>query len=197
MTTNRLLCWFSCGATSAVAIKLALKKYSHLPALIAYCDTGSEHPDNLRFIKDCERWYGQEIHILKSSKYQDIWDVFLKTRYLVGPRGARCTSELKKMVRHKVENPIDDLQVFGFDSSEVARANRFRENNPEVNLCVPLIDENISKLDCLLTLEAEGIDIPLMYRLGFRNNNCIGCVKGGIGYWNKIRRVFPEVYERN
>ena len=26
-------------------------------------------------------------------------------------------------------------------------------------------------------------------------NNCIGCVKGGMGYWNKIRRDFPERFE--
>ena len=35
-----------------------------------------------------------------------------------------------------------------------------------------------------------------MYDLGYPNNNCIGCVKGGAGYWNKIRQDFPEVFER-
>ena len=33
-----------------------------------------------------------------------------------------------------------------------------------------------------------------MYDLGYMNNNCIGCVKGGMGYWNKIRKDFPEVF---
>lgn len=33
-----------------------------------------------------------------------------------------------------------------------------------------------------------------MYDLGYQNNNCIGCVKGGMGYWNKIRRDFPAVF---
>lgn len=36
-----------------------------------------------------------------------------------------------------------------------------------------------------------------MYDLGYANNNCIGCVKGGIGYWNKIRIDFPEESDRN
>ncbi|MHC3124971.1 hypothetical protein NL42_15075, partial [Acinetobacter sp. GN11] len=35
-----------------------------------------------------------------------------------------------------------------------------------------------------------------MYKLGYLNNNCIGCVKGGAGYWNKIRKDFPEVFNR-
>jgi hypothetical protein len=33
-----------------------------------------------------------------------------------------------------------------------------------------------------------------MYDMGYRNNNCVGCVKGGVGYWNKIRKDFPEVF---
>lgn len=37
---------------------------------------------------------------------------------------------------------------------------------------------------------------PRMYELGYPNNNCIGCVKGGMGYWNRIRKDFPEVFER-
>ncbi len=35
-----------------------------------------------------------------------------------------------------------------------------------------------------------------MYLLGYGNNNCVGCVKGGMGYWNKIRRDFPEAFAR-
>jgi hypothetical protein len=75
---------------------MALEAYPDMPALIAYCDTGSEHPDNKRFLADCENWFEHEIKVVKSKKYRDIWDVFTKTRYLVGPKGARCTTELKK-----------------------------------------------------------------------------------------------------
>ncbi|CAK7024888.1 MAG: hypothetical protein EUB_02291 [Eubacterium sp.] len=32
--------------------------------------------------------------------------------------------------------------------------------------------------------------------MGYPNNNCIGCVKGGMGYWNMIRKDFPEVFSR-
>jgi hypothetical protein len=35
-----------------------------------------------------------------------------------------------------------------------------------------------------------------MYLLGYKNNNCRGCVKGAKGYWNKIRVDFPEFFER-
>jgi hypothetical protein len=35
-----------------------------------------------------------------------------------------------------------------------------------------------------------------MYLLGFQNNNCIGCPKGGRGYWNMIRKHFPVQFDR-
>jgi len=33
-----------------------------------------------------------------------------------------------------------------------------------------------------------------MYELGYPNQNCVGCVKGGMGYWYKIRVDFPNVF---
>ena len=36
---------------------------------------------------------------------------------------------------------------------------------------------------------------PQMYEMGYPNNNCIGCVKGGMGYWNRIKKDFPDVFE--
>ena len=36
---------------------------------------------------------------------------------------------------------------------------------------------------------------PWNYEHGYSNNNCIGCIKGGMGYWNHIRKDFPEVFE--
>jgi len=191
---GRIIVWFSCGATSAVAAKLALNKYKDRDVRIIYCDTASEHEDNYRFLSDCETWYGQRIEVLKSEKYEDIWDVFLKSKYLE-LRGARCTSELKKKLRMDYEQP-DDHQVFGFDSAEDKRITRFRENNPEVLLEAILYDRRLSKSDCLNILREQGITPPAIYEMGYRNANCLGCVKGGSGYWNKIRVDFPDVFDR-
>ena len=45
-------------------------------------------------------------------------------------------------------------------------------------------------------ISEAGIELPAMYRLGYSNNNCVGCVKGGMGYWNKIRKDFPDIFQR-
>lgn len=191
----RIISWFSCGAASAVATKLAIAE-SKTPVEIVYCHIKEEHPDNLRFMKDCEKWFGQPITIIQNEKYNgSIYEVFEKSKYIVGVSGAPCTRLLKKEVRKKFEM-IDDIQVFGYTSEEQDRVDRFIDANNDVNLWSILIDKNLTKQDCLAILERANIELPAMYKLGYQNNNCIGCVKGGLGYWNKIRNDFPVQFEK-
>jgi hypothetical protein len=192
---RRIVSWFSCGAASAVATKKALEKYGPDNFVIATCVVPNEHPDNNRFLEDCEKWFNFPITRLKTQKYEDLWDMWEKQPYIVGPGGAPCTLEFKKKVRQKFQK-VSDIQIFGFTAEEKARAERFTLQNPEVDLVTPLIEHNISKKQCFVEIQKAGIELPMMYRLGYQNANCIGCVKGGAGYWNKIRRDFPEVFDR-
>lgn len=191
---GRVVAWFSHGACSAVATKLALDKFGDR-VVIASINPGREHPDNERFRADCEAWFGREILVLRSEKYTDHLDVAKRTRYINGPGGARCTTELKKAVRHAFERP-DDLHVWGYAKNvkDEKRAVNFVANNPAVDSWFPLIQKRLYKSHCLALVEGMGIDLPFMYRQGYVNNNCIGCWKGGKGYWNKIREDYPEVF---
>lgn len=195
MTEPRVLCWFSAGGPSAVAAKLSLSLYGHERVVIAYIDPGSEHPDNERFVTDAERWFEQDVVRLKSDRFVDTWDVWAQRRFIAGQHGAPCTAELKKRVRFGFERP-DDIQVFGYTADERHRVDRFRAENPGVDLVTPLVDRSLSRSDCLAILERAGIELPAMYRLGYHNANCVGCPKGGLGYWNKIRVDFPDTFLR-
>lgn len=192
--TPRTVVWFSAGAASAVAAKIVLSE-GHDNVVLAYTDTSSEHPDNERFIRQCEEWFKHPVLRLHSAEYADIYDVFLKKKFIGSQRGAPCTVHLKKRLRQEFQRH-DDIQVFGYTSEEQRRADNFRENNPEVHLRTPLIEKQLGKQDCLALIDRAGIPLPAMYLLGYQNNNCIGCIKGGMGYWNKIRVDFPEHYAK-
>ena len=194
--SGRVLAQFSCGAASAVATKLAIDKYGD-DVEIYYCDTGSEHIDNGRFRDECEDWFDKEVHVLKSNKYNDIWEVFEDRRYISGPMGAPCTGEMKKKPGMEVWE-LGDIEIFGYTSEEVHRVQRFREQNNERIIECPLIDKHLTKEDCFGILERVGISLPAMYSLGFTNNNCIGCVKArdSIDYWKRVRKHFPQHYSR-
>lgn len=196
MSKNIKIAWFSAGITSAVACKLAIEKYDDVE--LFYIHIASAHPDNARFIADCERWYGKKINIIGNpGAYADQFDVIRKTKYVNGPTGARCTLELKKNARRELEKLYPGAsQIFGFEYSrpEINRAIRFKEQNPHTNPIFPLIESKLTKDECAGIILSAGIEFPAMYLLGYSNNNCIGCVKGKKGYWNKIRQDFPDVF---
>ena len=193
---ERIVCWFSCGAASAVATKLTLaENKGNVPVIIAYTEVKEEHADNKRFLAECEEWFGQKIVILGNDFYdRSIYRVFEKN-YMRTPYGSPCTRALKKQIREKFELPTD-IQVFGYTVEEQHRLDRFIDANNDVNIRAPLIEKGLKKTDCLAMLQNAGIELPEMYKLGYHNNNCIGCVKGGKGYWNKIRVDFPESFDR-
>lgn len=196
MSPTRVLAWFSCGAASAVAAKTAIETFSKdHQVLVVNCDTrSSEHPDNYRFSADCEQWFDQPIIHLHSSKFADVDSVIEKTRYMSGTKGARCTTELKKIPRLEFARP-EDVHVFGFTVDETKRIDDFKARNPELLLRFILHENGIRKSHCYEKLRVAGIELPTMYKLGFDNNNCPGCVKASSPwYWDMVRTHFPDVF---
>lgn len=194
---TRVLAWFSAGAASAVAAKLAIRQHGEAVTPV-YCDAGGEHEDNERFRRDCERWFGREVKVLRSEEYADTWDVWGKTRWLAGINGARCTGELKVAPRLEFQEP-DDIHVFGYtaDKADIARAKRLRETQFELTIETPLIERGLNKAACLAMVQGAGIEPPLTYALGFPNANCLPCVKAtSPAYWALVRLHFPERFDR-
>jgi len=189
--SNRIVSWFSCGAASAVATKLMLQEEE--PVIIAYCYVKEEHDDNMRFLHDCEEWFGQEVLILKNEKYKGSCHEVFKKQFFNTPHGSPCTRELKQKVRLNFQQP-NDIIVFGYTAEEEERLNTFIDRNPEVPVRAPLVEQGITKEDVLAMIERADIELPVMYKLGYEHNNCVGCVKGGMGYWNKIRVDFPDEF---
>lgn len=189
---RRRIVHFSCGAASAVAAKLTIAK-DH-DAVVVNVFIAEEHPDNRRFLEDVQRWLGSPITVLRDEKYgASAYEVFRRNRYTRGRFGAPCTRALKRDVLDRFQTPRD-VPVLGFTTEEQERADKFLDTHAGVGE-FPLIEAGINKAECLSLIERAGILLPEMYRLGYNNANCIGCVKGGAGYWNKVRRDFPERYE--
>ena len=183
--------WFSTGVSSFIACYLA-KDIDK----IMYIHIDDQHKDSLRFLKDCENVLGKEIEI-HQSQYKDVDSAVRQFKYINGVGGATCTRVLKKRVRKEWESEQKEelIYVWGFDLNEKHRADRLVESMPEFKHEFPLIEKGLLKQDIHAMSKQLGIERPIMYDLGYRNNNCIGCVKGGMGYWNKIRIDFPDVFE--
>ncbi len=183
---------FSCGAASAVATKLTVAEQADVLIINAFLI--EEHEDNRRFAADCERWFGQPITILRDEKYgASTLEVWRQKRFIKGKDGAPCSKALKRDVLSGWTFPLlGEVTVIGFTSEEQDRAHELEEFFPQERFSFPLIAHGLSKSDCQAIVARAGIELPLMYRMGYENANCIGCPKGGQNYWQAIREDFPE-----
>jgi hypothetical protein len=163
------------------------------PDKIIYIDIEDQHSDTYRFIKDCEKWFGKKIEILKSP-LGSVEKCCLSCQFIRSPHDAACTNRLKKRVRKQweYENVGRHTYVWGFDCNEQHRAEGTTIAMTNYNHLYPIL--NKTKIEVHGILKKAGIKRPFMYDLGYHNNNCIGCVRGGMGYWNKIRIDFPDIF---
>lgn len=190
-----IIAWWSGGIASAVTCKLTIDLFGKDRVRILFIDTKNEDDDTYRFKTDCEAWYGLPIETLSNNDYTNIAEVWRKFKSLNVASGAICSTELKRAVREAWESRNTFLyQAFGYDMDEPKRALSMALNHPNSRPIFPLLMFGITKDKAAQILAENGIEIPRAYRLGYRNNNCFktGCVQGGIGYWQKRKREYPE-----
>lgn len=195
---DKIAVWFSSGAASAVAAKKTLELYGETcDVRIVNNPIFNEDPDNLRFLKDIEKWLGVKIEYAINKRYPkcDIEEVWEDRQYMSGIHGAPCTLELKKKARYEwelINRP--DWHVLGFTFEESNRYNRFIINERPATLPI-LIDAKISKGECFSIISDAGIELPNIYKKGAPNANCPGCVKAtSPTYWNWVRTAYPTVF---
>jgi 3'-phosphoadenosine 5'-phosphosulfate sulfotransferase (PAPS reductase)/FAD synthetase len=200
---DKVIGWWSGGVTSAITCKLCIDIYGVENVRLIFIDTFNEDEDTYRFKKDCEEWYGKEIETItrigKGKKYEKIQDVWYKYKSLNVAGGAVCSSELKRQLRKEWEKENTyKAQAFGFDVDEIRRVKSMVLNYKKTAKPIfPLLMYGLSKKDCVQMIQDADLKLPRAYVLGFLNNNCLntGCVQGGIGYWQKMRRDIPSNFD--
>lgn len=197
---DRIVVWFSNGAASAVAWLETLMRYGDICEVVAVNNpVVEEEADNLRFQADVAEWLGKPLTTWRNPKFAhasavQTWD---QRKAMSFPHGAPCTDHLKKEARQDyMKHHRVDWHVFGFTADEKARHDNFVLTELP-NVLPVLIQAGISKDNCYEIVNAAGVLLPLSYRLGLPNANCIGCVKAtSPTYWNLIRKIFPEVFRQ-
>ena len=155
MPDQKIIAWFSCGITSAIACKLALDKYGKDKVIPIYIDINTAHPDNERFIRQCEGWYGTTILRRKSQKFNNQFEVIESYRDIKQFNETHCRLELKKKVRQAIEAEFNvEHQIFNyqFTLEEINKAIKFKQQYPTSKPLFPLIEEGIDKKGVIANL---------------------------------------------
>lgn len=133
-----IVSWFSAGVSSAVATKLAN------PDRIIYIHIDDQHSDTLRFVKDCEAWFGKPVEILQSPLrcVENAVRAAGGRGYINGVGGAACTLRLKKRVRKEweLDNPGRHTYVWGFDANERDRAEKVERAMTDFDHMFPILN---------------------------------------------------------
>jgi len=116
--------WFSAGVSSAVATKMMI---GHIDRIL-YTHIDDQHDDTMRFVLDCQEWFGKPVEILQSP-LKSVEGAIMATAtypsgvYVNGPRGASCTRYLKRQVRQawEYEQTQPLRYVWGMDVGERER----------------------------------------------------------------------------
>ena len=173
MKNNLKVCWLSAGVSSFIAGYLSRKTIDKY----IYIDVADQHPDSMRFIKDCEKFLAKPIEIL-ISPYESVENAILAGGIIRHVNGfAPCTSYLKQRVRKEWEYQHKDFNityVWGFDVEERRRAERLIDAQPNYEHEFPLIERQLTKQEAHGMCRELGVKRPKMYDLGYNNNNCIG-----------------------
>jgi hypothetical protein len=165
MKPNRIVCWFSGGAASAVATRLAITdnaRTQNLPLVVVRICRTKASADEMRFISECEKWFSVpvlQLHQRKPSWITRVFD-FLALRRIPALYRRRLRD-----VRRAFETP-GDLQIFGYMANERDRVDRFMRADGHTRISAVLLEKGYLLSDCLETLFWSGIDIPNTCRIG-------------------------------
>lgn len=188
---------YSGGLASFFEAKLSIEKYGVENVELVFCDTLSEDEDLYRFLNDTEKYLG--LKIIKLTDGRDIWDCAFEDNFLYNSRVANCTVKLKmRMFRRYIKQFEKDKIVvhIGFDSTERHRFDKSIKHYLPIKIeSLIMEDYTLDKLNMQKKIQEYGIELPLLYRLGFAHNNCGGfCFKAGIGHFKQLYAMLPDRY---
>lgn len=190
---------FSSGAGSALAAKRIAESMGRDDRLtLLFADVG-EHPDNYRFMREAHQWIGGDLVVITNGG-RGPWDVFKEERFIGNTMVDLCSRKLKRepMAAWLAQNcdPIDTHIHLGFDWTEEHRFHRAQPRWAPWTVRAPLCEgEVLDKAEGMAMMAQQGIEPPLLTRRGYPHANCRGgCVKAGMGQWEKLLRDDPAEY---
>lgn len=189
---------FSGGVGSWAAARRLVEREGADAVTLLFADTLMEDPDLYRFLDQAAADVGAPL--VRIADGRDIWQVFKDRRMLGNSRIAPCSTELKQKParRWMDENAPDGVVVLGIDWTEEHRlpgaTKGWEPYRVEAPLCHPPYR---TKKQLLGELAERGIELPRLYRLGFKHNNCGGgCVRAGQAQFALLRQQLPDVFAR-
>lgn len=195
---RRVVVGFSGGVTSAWCAGWALRAYPREEVVLRFHDTKEEHPDTYRFLRDMSGALG--LPITERSDGRSVTQVFRDEGYLGNNQNAMCSRILKQEQGDKLRRELqaagyDVVWIVGMSAKEPRRVERqvALALNGGYSVRFPMIETGTTKQQAVDWVLSTGVKPSAMYCWA-EHANCIGCVKGGMAYWQAVAKNAPDVY---
>lgn len=197
---HRIVVGYSGGVTSAWCLSWALNHYQRSEVVALFSDTKKEDEDTYRYLAQMADRLG--IAITERSDGRSVEEVEDDENALANNRMAFCSRILKTEPRDRYFDELraagvtDITLVLGYSKHEWERVQRgtMRAERGGYRVRFPLAETGVSKQACVDWSVALGVPVPRMYEWS-DHANCVGCRRGGKGYWLAVQANRPEVFE--
>lgn len=189
---------FSGGVGSWMTARRVKERFGTKGLILLFADTKIEDPDLYRFLGEATANIGGTF--VKIEDGRTPFQVFHDVRFLGNSRIDPCSRVLKReLMRKWLEDNCDPKATrcyLGIDWTEEHRFTKAKAFWKPWSVRSPLCDPPyIEKPQMIEMLQAEGIEPPRLYKLGFPHNNCGGgCVKAGQAQFKLLLEKLPERY---
>jgi len=207
---------FSGGRTSAVMTKLCVEKFKDTHDIaIVFANTGSEHPNTLKFVDDCDKHFGWNVAwieaVVNPKKGEGVRHkiVSLETatrngepfedviaKYGIPNQGLNhCTRNLKvEPIRSYLRDHLgwvkkDYWTAIGIRADEIDRVS---ENRLKIKYLYPLVDAGWTKEDVKRECSSWPFDLDLK---GEHYGNCVWCWKKSMRKLLTLAKDDPSIFD--
>lgn len=196
---RRIVVGYSGGVTSAWCLDWALRNYPRDEVVALFHDTQREDADTYRYLREMAATLC--IDITERSDGRSVEEVEDDEHALANNRMAFCSRILKVNQRDlyftelRAAGVSDIALVLGFGQKEEQRVQRATMNAAKGGYTVlfPIVSDGVTKQQCADWSRSIGVRLPAMY-LWSDHANCVGCRRGGKGYWLAVKENHPAVF---
>jgi hypothetical protein len=192
---------YSGGVGSWATAKRVAEKHGTAGMVLLFADTLIEDEDLYRFLDQSSAKLGVPITRLCDGRTP--WEVCEKERIIANSRIDPCSRVLKRELLDKWRNenctPHNTVIYVGIDWTEKHRLDRLQKRVEPWRYEAPLISPPYrTKRELLAEMQADGIDLPRLYKWGFPHHNCGGfCFKAGHSAFALLLRHLPDRYREH
>ena len=181
---------FGAGVNTVALMVMLVRDEAPLDGVV-FADTGGETPDTYRSV-DVAREYldGRQIPfaVVKAPK-TDLYGTALRRRVIPSVQWRWCTRDYKVNPIHRhyrnLERHVNQYIGIAFDEVHRMRDSRV----PFVTNLYPLIDERLTRQDCIDIIAEEGLPIP-------EKSGCYFCPFNSTERWRSILERYPELFDK-